>query len=247
MVKILKRVAALAVLTCAVIWLIVLISGLLQYPHLYLDLHKLELRHVLRLGGALLSFALAVVAGIYLVFNADGRLADVLISLLCCLGLLTGGYFLLKDGLDGLPCTYTASPADYQTEFQPSAFWVDGISLYPREDRGIVSAYSYYENGEVRWQRVIRSFDKLSAYNYEVRRLDALQLDSFEDDNWTCYEKVKDGTLWQVQADKKTQQVVYSRYDRPDQKPGVAPAPLAPAPEESENLRPTAKPDDSDT
>ena len=239
MVRILKRVAVSVVLAGALIWLIILIGKLLRHPHLYLDLYKVELSNVLLVGGALLCFALAVVAGIYLEFNVNGRIPDVVISLLCALGLLAGGWFLLKSGMDGIPCTYTTSPADYLTEFRVSEFKTDSMNLYPKEDRGIVSAYSYYENGEVRWQRVIRSFDKLWAYNYEVRRLESLHLDSFEGDNWTCYEKTKGDTVWQIQADKKTQQVIYSRYDKADQKPGVAPDLLEPLPEETENRHPT--------
>lgn len=247
MVKILKRIGVSLVLICAVVWLAVFVKKLLDYPHLYLDLHELELSNALLLGGALLSLALAVVAGIYLEFNVNGKLPDVLISLVCCLALLTGSYFLIKGGLEGMPCSYSTSPADYAAEFDAARFRVDGKNLYPREDRGIISAYSDYKNGEVRWQRVIRSFDKLWAYNYEVRRLDALGLDTFEGDNWICYEKRQGDTVWQIQADKKTQQVVYSRYDKPDQKPGVAPDLLEPSEDEPENLRPTARPEGGDT
>ena len=241
MVKLLKRIPALVILAAAGIWLVIHGLRLFEYPHLYLDLGRITLTNVLFLGGALLCLALAVVAGIYLIFNADGKLADILISGILCMGLFVGCYFLVERGVEGIPCTYTASPTDYQEEFRAEDFRVNGADLYPGEDRSILNAFAYYENGGVRWQRVIRIFDKNWTYQSELRRLNALKLDAFTEDNWTCFQIVRGDTVWQIQADDRTRQVTYSRYDRPDEKPGVAPDLLAPSPDENENLRPTSK------
>lgn len=251
MVKNLKRFAVLALIVGTAYFLIHRVRGLFQYPHLYLDLGKVGVANVVFLGLAVLSFALAVVAAVYLLFNAHGRVVELIIPFLCFLVLGGAGYFALNRAVTGIPCTYTTSLTAFGEDFNPEDFQVGSRKLYPEKLKGIVSGYAFYENGDVQVRRVTTLYEVKRRYKKEVTRLEELDLDAFAEGDKTCYTLRSGATVWQVVEDLDTQEITYTRYDNADQLPGFLPAIMTETqPEETEapdSTEATAEPDPAQT
>lgn len=235
MTKHLKRFAVVLITLAGILILIGQIRKLFDYPYLYLDLSGAHLSNVIFLGLALLLFALAMVAAVYLFFNVDGRIVELVVPLVCLLVLGLGSFFCAKGAVKGIPCTYTTSLAAYGEDFSPEEFQSADLSLYPKKQRGLVSGYAYYENGDTRVRRVTALFEAKRYYMKEVKRLEGLDLDAFTDENRTCYTLRSGTVVWQVVADADTQEITYTRFDNPEQLPGFLPGILTePAPDSSD-------------
>ena len=215
-------------------------GALLHLPHLYPDLSKLHLSNLILLGLAVLCLAFGWVVACYLALNAARPLQQLRRPALAFALLLACSALFLRLGAGNIPCSYTHALSACKTEFKPEAYQVNGLSLYPPQPTGRVTAYRRYEKDALLAESVTCSYNR-DRFMAESQRISSLGLQSFlppqarAAQETVCYYLSEEDCLWQLLISPKAKTVTYSRFIGAEFFPSFAPAPAEPEPPDSEH------------
>ena len=190
-------------------------------PDLHLNLRRIGLKNVMLAGGCILSLAFALLCGIYTLFNLRKRIVLLLLPLLGFAVLGAGAWFCFTRAVQPLAYSYTTRLSSFQAE----RFGSERIELLPENIQDSLTGYAHYDDGRSESEQVTVTY-RSQRFSRERRRFLNSDLPSFTVGDWTCYEWEEGETLFQVQLNRLTRQVVYSRFIGTDRLPAVAPQPM---------------------
>lgn len=230
-----KRLGVGALVLVGLILYLMHAGKLLSLPHLYPDLSKIHLRNLIFSGLTVLSLAFAWIGASYLVLNAGERLLRLLLPALAFAGLLGLSALCMTQAVADVPCSFTRSLEVCKEEFNPDAYRIAELSLYPQLPTGKLSAYARYEKDGVFSEAITRTYDR-DSFTEESNRVAALRLNAFlppqapAAQETVCYYLTEGESLWQILIVPKTKTVTYSHFIQADALPDFAPQPAEEAP-----------------
>lgn len=221
--RLIGNMACMIALCAEAVLFVCMILELFPYRPMYINSERLTFGKVVLFVLATAAFVLACYCAFCVVHNLGRRVRESVAPLLgtmVCLALTVLLSALSVNGVlyKSLKGAAAYDPCSFPEKLQSM---VDG---YNGAKGGTVVDYAYYEQGDCAGEELKVVYDA-DSFSKELRRLDEIGFDKEAGQDHLLYKWQKFHSVTQIRVETGTMQVIYGRYQLPEQLPDFAPHP----------------------